>query len=60
MGRQAANVTGALVHAHTVYRDPKLAELSAEELEQLNSLTRKLVLPSSDGPDNKRRIKRND
>lgn len=50
--RQAVNVTGALVHAHTVYRDPKLAELSAEELDQLDLLTRKLALSSPDSPQN--------
>src|SRR5262245_50458562 len=50
--RQAHHVTGGLVHAHIAYRDPKLAELSAEELEQLDSLTRKLALPSPDGSQN--------
>ena len=50
--RQAVNVTGGLVHAHTAYRDPKLAELSAEELDQRDVLTRKLALPSPDGPRN--------
>ena len=50
--RQAVSVTGGLVHAHTAYRDPKLASLSAEELEQLDSLSRKLALPAPDGPQN--------
>ena len=55
--RQAINVSGGLVHAHTAYRDPKLAALSQEELEVLDALTRKLALPappaaSPDGPQN--------
>jgi hypothetical protein len=37
------DVSGGLMHAHTVYRDPRLANLSAEELASLDSLTRKLV-----------------
>jgi hypothetical protein len=50
--RQAVNVSGGRVHAHTVYRDLKLAGLSAEELNQLDVLTKKLALPSPDGPRN--------
>ena len=30
--KQAVQVSGALLHAHTAYRDPKLAKLSPEEL----------------------------
>lgn len=41
-------------------RDPKLAELSAEELDQLDTLTKKLALPSSDGPAKSNRIKHRD
>jgi hypothetical protein len=40
------------VHAHTAYRDPKLASLSQEELAALDALTRKLALPSPDTPHN--------
>jgi len=55
--RQAINVSGGLIHAHTAYRDPKLAALSQEELEALDALTKKLALPvlaeaSPDGPQN--------
>jgi hypothetical protein len=35
----SVNVSGSLVHA-TVYRDPKLAKLTEEELSQLDVLTR--------------------
>jgi hypothetical protein len=31
-GKQAIEVKGGLVHAHTAYRDPQLAALSPEEL----------------------------
>lgn len=47
-----ARVSGGLMHAHTVYRDPRLANLSAEELASLNSLTRKLVTAAEYGPHN--------
>jgi hypothetical protein len=40
------------VHAHTAYRDPRLASFSAEEMQQLDVLTKKLALPSPDGPQN--------
>jgi hypothetical protein len=46
--KQAVNVTGGLFHAHTAYRDPLLAALSQEELNALDSITRKLSLPVSD------------
>jgi hypothetical protein len=46
------DVSGGLMHAHTVYRDPRLANLSAEELASLDSLTRKLVTTAQDGPHN--------
>jgi hypothetical protein len=44
--KQAIEVKGGLVHAHTAYRDPKLAALSSEELLALDALTRKLALPA--------------
>ena len=50
--KQAIEVNGGLLHAHTVYRDPKLASLSQEELQALDALTRKLALPAPDGPQN--------
>lgn len=50
--RQAVALTGELLHAHTVYRDPRLAGLSDEELRALDTVTRKLALPSPDGPQN--------
>jgi len=31
--KQAVEVSGGLLHAHTAYRDPKLAALSQEELQ---------------------------
>jgi hypothetical protein len=37
------DVKGGLVHAHPVYRDPKLASLSSEELQALDSITKKLA-----------------
>jgi hypothetical protein len=49
---QALEVSGGLLHAHTAYRDPKLAALSQEELQALDALTRKLALPAPDGPQN--------
>jgi hypothetical protein len=33
-----------------VYRNPRLAELSLEELQTLDDITKKLVVPSQDGP----------
>jgi hypothetical protein len=50
--RQAINVSGGIVHAHTAYRDPKLAALSDEEFKALDALTKKLALPAPDGPQN--------
>ena len=54
--RQAVEVSGGIVHAHTVCRDPKLAALSPEELQSLDALTKKLAMPDSnpspDGPHN--------
>ncbi len=50
--KQAVQVSGGLLHAHTVYRDPLLAALSPEELKALDGLTRKLALPAPDGPHN--------
>lgn len=52
--RQAVNVTGAIAHAHTVYRDPLLAALTDEELRALDGITKKLALPAQDGPDNQK------
>jgi hypothetical protein len=50
--KQAVNVSGGLIHAHTTYRDPRLAALSQDELQALDALTRKLALPAPDGPQN--------
>jgi len=50
--KQAVEVAGGIIHAHTVYRDPLLAALSPEELKALDGLTRKLALPAPDGPHN--------
>ena len=54
--KQAVEVSGGLLHAHTAYRDPRLAGLSQEEIQQLDAITRKLLLPASDaaqdGPHN--------
>jgi hypothetical protein len=50
--KQAIEVNGGLLHAHTVYRDPKLAALSNEELQALDAISRKLALPAPDGPQN--------
>jgi len=50
--KQQVDVSGGLMHAHTVYRDPRLANLSAEELASLDSLTRKLLATAQDGPHN--------
>jgi hypothetical protein len=50
--KQAVQVSGALLHAHTAYRDPKLAALSSEELLALDALTKKLALPSPDTAQN--------
>jgi hypothetical protein len=51
--KQAVEVSGGPLHAHTAYRDPRLAALSPEELQSLDALTRKLALPAPDGPQNK-------
>jgi hypothetical protein len=48
--RQAVDVSGGIVHAHTVYRNPQLAALSPEELQSLDALTKKLALPAPDAP----------
>ena len=50
--KQAVEVSGGLLHAHTAYRDPKLAALSGEELLALDALTKKLALPAPDTPQN--------
>jgi hypothetical protein len=50
--KQAVDVSGGIMHAHTVYRDPLLASLSDEELKALDGLTKKLALPAPDGPRN--------
>lgn len=44
--KQAVDVTGGILHAHTVYRDPRLAALSQEELQALDAITSKLALPA--------------
>jgi hypothetical protein len=48
--RQAVNVSGGIVRPHTVYRDPRLAALSPEELQSLDALTTKLALPTPQEP----------
>ena len=50
--KTSVEVSGGLLHAHTAYRDPKLAALSQEELTALDALTKKLALPSPDTPHN--------
>ncbi len=50
---QSIKVSGSLVHGHTVYRDPKLAKLTEEELGQLDVLTRKLLAPEAQTADGK-------
>jgi hypothetical protein len=50
--KQAVEVSGGLIHAHTAYRDPRLAALSQDELNALDALTRKLALPAPDSPQN--------
>ena len=50
--KQAIEVKGGLVHAHTAYCDPKLAALSQEELIALDALTKKLALPAPDTSQN--------
>jgi hypothetical protein len=55
--KQAVEVAGGIVHAHTVYRNPALAQLSQEEIQQLDALTRKLALPASDTPQNQKESK---
>ena len=47
------------MHAHSAYRDPKLAALSAEELATLDALTKKLALPAPDGPQDQEPIDSN-
>src|SRR3984893_277687 len=37
--KQALEVAGGIMHAHTVYRDPRLAALSQEELQAIKALT---------------------
>lgn len=41
--KQAVDISGNLNHAHTAYRNPALAGLSAEELAALDGITRKLL-----------------
>jgi hypothetical protein len=41
--KQAVDVTGGIIHAHTVYRDPRLAALTQEELQSLDAITSKLA-----------------
>jgi hypothetical protein len=50
--KQAVSVSGGLLHAHTTYRDPKLAALSDDELHSLEAITRKLALPAENGSHN--------
>ena len=50
--KQAVSVSGGILHAHTVYRDPLLAGLSDEELQALNAISQKLALPSPDASQN--------
>jgi hypothetical protein len=50
--KQAVEVAGGILHAHTVYRNPQLAALSQEELQALDGITRKLALPAPDAPQN--------
>jgi hypothetical protein len=50
--KQAVEVSGGLLHAHTPYRDPRLAALSQEELAALDALTKKLALPAPDASQN--------
>jgi len=50
--KQAVDISGGILHAHTVYRDPLLAALSDEELKSLDGLTRKLALPAANGSHN--------
>jgi hypothetical protein len=56
--QQAVEVSGSLLHAHMTYRDPRLAALSQEEIQQLDAITRKLLPPAStaaqDGPQNQK------
>lgn len=48
---QTLNVSAEL-HAYSVYRDPKLAKFTEDELKQLDLLTRKLLGPGEDDPQN--------
>jgi hypothetical protein len=50
--KQVVEVSGGLLHAHTTYRDPQLAALSQEEIQQLDAITRKLLIPAQDAPQN--------
>lgn len=50
--KQQVDVSGGLMHAHTIYRDPRLAALTPDELQSLDSLTRKLLPIAQDGPHN--------
>jgi hypothetical protein len=47
------DMSARVLHAHTVYRDPKLAKLTEEELKQLDVLTRKLLAPEAQTTDGK-------
>ena len=51
------HLTGAVLHAHSVYRDPSMAVLTEEELGQLDTITKKLLVAPvqdavQDGPQN--------
>ena len=48
--KQAIDVSGGIVHAHTVYRDPRLAALSPEELQALDSSQRSSRYPRRRSP----------
>jgi hypothetical protein len=52
--KQAVDVTGGIIHAHTTYRDPRLALLSQEELQALNVITSMLALPAM--PESKNQV----
>src|SRR5271155_4523257 len=41
--KQAVDISGNLNHAHTAYRDPRLAGLSDDELAQFDAITRKML-----------------
>ena len=47
------DMSARVLHAHTVYRDPKLAQLTEDELKQLDLLSRKLLAPEAQTDDAK-------